>query len=205
LTSPIFHFDQPTTTKESKTMPNHCANSLKLTAKNFETRATLATIRAELSAENPHIFQLIDPCPQELNDTRAGFPKDDREAANIEKFGFPHWYDFNLNRWGTKWEAYEVTLLIDKPDTLVIEFDTAWSPPEGIYRTLHAQGFDVEATYCEAGADYIGYWKNGHDHTESLSGVIPQIFDEEINNAYDMMHDYFAAHAIDHTPPHFGG
>lgn len=185
-------------------MPNHCANSLKLTANTPEALKLLDAIRAEIAAGRG-FFHVIDPCPEELENTRAGYPKDEREAANIEKYGFAHWYDFQVARWGTKWNAYEITLLIDKPDTLLIDFDTAWSPPEGIYRTLHAQGFDVEATFCESGADYIGYWKNGTDQTDALSVAVPQVFDDEAGNAYDQMTDYFAAHNIDHTPPHFGG
>lgn len=186
-------------------MPNHCANSLKITATTPEARELLATIRAGINAEQPKLFQVIDPCPAELLDTRKGYPKDDREAVNVEKFGFPTWYEFNTTRWGTKWDAYEIDTLADEGNTLTLSFETAWSPPVSIYATLHARGFDVEATFCESGSDFIGYWKNGTDHTTALSVAVPAVFDDETGAAYDQMTAYFAAHGIDHEPAHFGG
>ena len=185
-------------------MPNHCANSLKLTANTPEARELLATIRAEIEAGRG-FFHVVDPCPEELENTRKGYPKDDREAANIEKFGFATWYEFNTTRWGTKWDAYEITTLSDTGNTLTLNFDTAWSPPVGIYATLYARGFDVQATYCEAGCDFIGWWQNGTDNTDALSVAVPDICEDDSGNAYDQLEDYFTAHNIDHTPAHFGG
>jgi hypothetical protein len=185
-------------------MPNHCANSLKITATSFETRELLDAIRAEIAEENG-FFDLVIPCPEELKDTPAKFPADDREAANLEKFGFTNWYDFQVTRWGTKWDAYEVHALDDEADTLTLQFDTAWSPPVGIYQALHAMGFHVEATYVEQGCDFIGYWKDGNDHTDNLSAVVPAFYDDENGFSYDQLEHYFTARHIDHTPSHFGG
>ncbi len=185
-------------------MPNHCANSLKITATTPETRKMLDAIRAAI-ADEKGFFQIIDPCPPELEDTRAGYPKDDREATNLEKYGFAHWYDFQVARWGTKWNAYEINKLADTDDTLLIEFDTAWSPPIGIYQTMHEKGFKVEATFVEQGCDFVGYWKDGHDHTDNLSKVSPAFYDDDAGFSYDELEHYFTAHGIDHTPPHFGG
>ena len=187
-------------------MPNHCANSLKLTANTPEALKLLDAIRAEITAGRG-FFHAIDPCPEELQETRAGFPRDDREAANIKKYGFAHWYDFQVARWGTKWNAYEIHTLADEKNTLMLEFETAWSPPTGIYETLHARGFDVEATYCEQGCDFVGYWKNGTDHTDKLSAAVPQVYQdhEETINAYEPLENYFTAQGINHFPPHFGG
>ena len=186
-------------------MPNYCANSLKLTATTPANRELLAKIRAHLGSDEVGIFQLIDPTPAELLDTRAGYPKDDREPANIEKFGYANWYDFQVARWGTKWDAHEITLINETPDTLLIEFDTAWSPPVGIYQTLHSMGFEVEATYCEQGCNFVGYWIDGNDHTDELSKVVPAFYDDENGFSFDQLEHYFARHCIDHTPPHFGG
>lgn len=185
-------------------MPNHCANSLKLTANTPEALKLLDAIRAEIAAERG-FFHVIDPCPAELMDTNKGYPKDPREAANVEKFGFPTWYEFNTTRWGTKWNAYEVDTLADKGNTLTLSFETAWSPPTALYQTMTEKGFDVEATYCEAGCDFIGYWKDGKEHTTALSVAVPAVFDDEAGTAFEALEDYFTAHGIDHAPAHFGG
>lgn len=187
-------------------MPNHCANSLKITANTPEALKLLDAIRAEIAAGRG-FFHVVDPCPAELMDTSKGYPKDPREAANIKKYGFPTWYEFNTTRWGTKWNAYEIHTLADEKNTLLLEFDTAWSPPTGIYATLYSKGFEVEATYCEGGCDFVGWWRNGTDNTEKLSEVVPQVNEdhEETINAYEPLEDYFTAEGINHFPPHFGG
>jgi hypothetical protein len=179
-------------------MPNHCANSLKLTATTPAATAMLATIRDELTKEHPQIFQTIDPCPQELLDTPAG-PKDPDENLKIEKYGYANWYDFAKARWGTKWNAYEINTLHDEGNTLTLQFDTAWSPPIEIYTTLHAMGFDVEATFVECGCDFVGFWQNGNDHVESLN--LQE--DDWLNDEF--LTDFFKQFDIDHHPAHFGG
>lgn len=185
-------------------MPNHCANSLKITATTPETRQMLDAIRAAI-ADEKGFFQIIDPCPAELLETRAGYPKDDREPANLKKYGFSNWYDFQVARWGTKWDAYEIDTLADTGDTLTLTFDTAWSPPVGIYQTMHEKGFQIEATFVEQGCDFVGFWKDGNDRTDALSTVAPAFYDDENGFSYDQLEHYFTAHGIDHTPSHFGG
>lgn len=50
-----------------------------------------------------------------------------------------NWYDWNVANWGTKWNAYDVTVTdhIDHDHPyLNYSFSTAWSPPYGIIVTL---------------------------------------------------------------------
>jgi hypothetical protein len=188
-------------------MPNHCANTLKITATNPDSLALLGELRQHLTLEDKKIFQIIRPCPEELMNTTASFSLDDTHNANIEKYGYAHWYDFCNTEWGTKWDAYEIDVLEDKEDTLTISFDTAWSPPMGIYETLHEMGFAVEATFVEQGCDFIGYWVDGREHTESLSALTGASEEEEeeyLEDIFDLP-EYFAGHGITHAPHHFGG
>ena len=46
------------------------------------------------------------------------------------------WYDWRLQNWDTKWDAYDVVVTDDDPDCTEIEFNTAWSPPEAICLSL---------------------------------------------------------------------
>ena len=58
--------------------------------------------------------------------------------------------------WGTKWTADDVECDRKSSDELHITYSTAWNPPEGIYKSLMALGFDVDATYVEEGVGFFG-------------------------------------------------
>jgi hypothetical protein len=45
------------------------------------------------------------------------------------------WYTWNINNWGTKWDACDA-YLIENDNHLIYEFSTAWSPPEPIILAL---------------------------------------------------------------------
>lgn len=49
----------------------------------------------------------------------------------IKKFGHADWYNWQLDNWGTKWNAYEVFVGDD-----YIEFQTAWATPNEIFVKL---------------------------------------------------------------------
>lgn len=51
---------------------------------------------------------------------------------NIINYGYSSWYDWSVNNWGTKWNACS-TYYIDENH---IEFETAWSMPEEIFKEL---------------------------------------------------------------------
>ena len=47
---------------------------------------------------------------------------------NIMLYDCPTWYEWCIKNWGTKWNSCETTI-DDDEDDIVIDFDTAWSPP----------------------------------------------------------------------------
>lgn len=77
---------------------------------------------------------------------------------NLKKYGYKDWYDWSYPNWGTKWNAYNVNYITHADDKLVIEIDTAWDTPRGIWDELEAQGYTVRGVmYGEMdGYDYIG-------------------------------------------------
>ncbi len=112
----------------------------------------------------------VIPVPQELKDTVSGFHGDPVEQAkleaqtqrNVEKYGAGNWYDFCVNRWGTKWDiggdgGGDVE---DDGTCLTISFDSAWAPPTGVYEALTEQGFHVEAYYYESGCAFCGVYNS---------------------------------------------
>ena len=69
-------------------------------------------------------------------------------VENLHKYGAPTWYEWCTNNWGTKWNSY--CPQIDVSDGRIeVVFDTAWSPPEGVYRAICEAhpGLRLEAQY----------------------------------------------------------
>ena len=55
------------------------------------------------------------------------------------------WYDWRLEKWGTKWDVPKDDIEITEINngSIVIGFDTAWSPPIAIYKKLRNKFKDV--------------------------------------------------------------
>jgi hypothetical protein len=84
--------------------------------------------------------QTVRPMPDELKKTASGSVRrengqpmsPEREAELVEKHGAADWYDWVRQNWGTKWGTYEAKAhrLGGDGSPVVIEFQTAWSPPK---------------------------------------------------------------------------
>jgi len=84
------------------------------------------------------------------------------------------WYNWQINNWGTKWDIgadigtekeERYGLKATRVDNEVsCSFDSAWSPPVGLYEKLVDLGYDVKATYWEPGMAFCGIWDNGDDN-----------------------------------------
>ena len=69
------------------------------------------------------------------------------------------WYDWRVQNWDTKWDAYDVVVTDDDPENVEIEFNTAWSPPEAICHKIREDYPDVSVSwfYDEPGCEIAGY------------------------------------------------
>jgi hypothetical protein len=121
----------------------------------------------------------VIPVPQDLTDTVSGRLGNGDEqkaleaktAANLEKYGYGNWYDYQIAKWGTKWDVTCDSVEIDE-DGLGFSgnFDSAWSPPVPIAEALAEQGFEVTLYYYEPGMGYCGKWEDGFDDYHEYSG-----------------------------------
>lgn len=76
---------------------------------------------------------------------------------NIRQYGAPTWYDWCINNWGTKWNAYGYGEdKIDYHDGDMLYFQTAWSAPHPVLERLTEMFPDVELEHEWADED-IGY------------------------------------------------
>lgn len=158
-------------------MPNWCANYVTIRHDDLNKMVDLLDMidRAKEAKEHAEgFFQQIVPMPAELLDedltTYGGSEEEQaartiRQKAMIDKYGFPSWYDWRIEKWGTKWDVREFGLeeFNLKEHWLDINFETAWSPPLPVYEALKEQGYYIRAEYVDEGMGFAGEWVDGDD------------------------------------------
>ncbi len=174
-------------------MPNWCSNGVTISHTDTAKMEALAAAVKEGKFCN-HVV----PVPQELTDTIAGsYGDDEKQRAleeqtkrNLEKYGVGNWYDFCVNRWGTKWDVdpYDPAEVKVEDNTITFGFDSAWAPPVGIYEALVEDGFEVVAYYYEPGMAFVGKWDNGVDECYEFGGETSKTVRDAIGDELD---DYF--------------
>lgn len=60
----------------------------------------------------------------------------DKAKRFIEQYGHVSWYEWAIEKWGTKWGAYEFRWESETKDRLEFLFDTAWSPPVPVFKEV---------------------------------------------------------------------
>lgn len=99
------------------------------------------------------------------------------------------WYEWCVTNWGTKWdigsdnnEAHGLNPTI-VGNQASMTFDSAWSPPIGLYDKLVELGFKVDATYWEPGMAFCGIYTDGEDHYVEYThhDMIPKRLWDEYN------------------------
>lgn len=173
-------------------MPNWCNNNVTIShTDSVKLEALAAAVR-----EGKFCNHVI-PVPEDLNIVAGRVGADDnpdqielvrREQENLAKYGVKNWYDFCVGRWGTKWdvEAYEGGNVVVEGNTIQFGFDSAWSPPIGIYEALVEDGFSVRAYYYESGMCFAGRWEDGDDdfyelgdmNSDQVKSELPEDLDE---------------------------
>ena len=164
-------------------MPNHCHNRVTIynAYDNEKSRKQIAKLKAIF--EDEKVFGQIIPEPDWANtplmssdmpryggDTAKGnLGELPMQPSNENGHYVPffqstdrqddRWYDWRLQNWDTKWDAYDVVVTDDAPDCLEVEFDTAWSPPEAICNEIREQYPDLAISwfYDEPGCEIAGY------------------------------------------------
>ena len=158
-------------------MPNHCHNRVTFYA-SPKHNDQIAKIKQMFLDEN--VFGQIIPEPDWNNtpltaETAGNWLHTKRGEVGelpvpVEEYGISYrfkstdeaddrWYDWRLQNWDTKWDAYDVVVTDDDPDCTEIEFNTAWSPPEAICHALREQYPDLSISwfYDEPGCEIAGY------------------------------------------------
>ena len=163
-------------------MPNHCYNRVTIYGSGNdtnETRTQIAKLKDIFEGES--VFPQIIPEPDWANiplmskDVK-GLIYDRGEVGELPQYvdgalggktlqfkstgrQDDRWYDWRIQNWDTKWDAYDVSIDDDDPDQLEVSFNTAWSPPEAICNQLKEDYPDLAVSwfYDEPGCEIAGY------------------------------------------------
>jgi len=173
-------------------MPNWCANGVTITHTDPAKIAALADAMKEGRFLN-HIIPVPEALTQEGSATHGGPDAeryDEIRADNLEKHGYANWYDFCVDRWGTKWDVDCSGTIEVSEDGLTVNasFDSAWAPPCGVYEAMVEDGYEVEAYYYEPGMCFVGKWDNGIDDCYEYGGYDSNTVRDYIGEDLD---DYF--------------
>lgn len=119
-------------------MPNHVCNKIKFCGELEDVQIILNLIAGDNGEAID--FNKILPMPDYIF-------RGDLGTKEMEKYGENNWYDWSIENWGTKWNAYDAKYIDDK----TIIFVTAWNMPLPIYEKL--------AQICsENNVAFTGYW-----------------------------------------------
>tara|TARA_Y100000813_G_scaffold69522_1_gene49313 strand:+ start:46 stop:627 length:582 start_codon:yes stop_codon:yes gene_type:complete len=164
-------------------MPNHCHNRVTFYPSGNNTDSSLdqiETIKDIFKGES--VFTQIIPEPDWENTPlmSSDMPKYDWDKAKGKLGELPQmvetpyglslrfvstdkqddrWYDWRVQNWDTKWDAYDVVVTDEDPEYLEVEFNTAWSPPEAICHKIREDFPDIAISwfYDEPGCEIAGY------------------------------------------------
>jgi hypothetical protein len=135
-------------------MPNWCENRVTIHG-DVETIAVF--IDKHIKKD---FFNTVIPMPEELRNTTADFRTAYPEL--VEKYGHNNWYDWANANWGTKWDVDISDQKSQDKEMINLFFDTAWCPPEGVFKTLRDMypTLDIVWFYDEPGMGFAGYLNN---------------------------------------------
>ena len=149
-------------------MPNWCRNRVTISSKT-ENDSQFKEVLAKFNKPDP--FNQFYPQPdwKSIPNQNGDLPKLEQMknpdgSVAWETYNFPdgknddRWYDWSYSNWGTKWDACDKEIE-DEEDWAEITFNTAWSPPEGIFHKIKDHFPDVAISwfYDEPGMECAGY------------------------------------------------
>lgn len=124
-------------------MPNHCENYLTISGKPKLINKLLKQVEITESEATEEHEKTIFSCHKVI-------PR----PAGVD------WYDFNVNKWGSKWGAYDLSVNCEDWENgfYALYFQSAWSPILPVVEELAKQHpkLSISYEYWESGMDFWG-------------------------------------------------
>ena len=155
-------------------MPNHCFNrvDIGINSDSEDAKQQFSKLLEIFESSDPFNRIIPEPNWSLLEDPKRG------EFSKVKEMTAPNgevicsttqwsdgtqddrWYSWRLANWDTKWEAYDKEIVDADDDCFQVTFNTAWSPPEGIYARIKENFPDLYVTWFfdEPGMEIAGYF-----------------------------------------------
>lgn len=132
-------------------MPNHVYNTMTIVADEERLDAFLDKAKQTYVTKYRDFFQEGQPILEQEQSSKFSFrafvptPTGNDYDEHLDEEGKLQqpWYDWNVLNWSTKWDAYELEIDRHSPTSVTISFQTAWSPPEKVYKAIASQHPDL--------------------------------------------------------------
>jgi hypothetical protein len=121
-------------------MPNWCSNVITINCNDDEELTK--RLKESLDSEKDLFNQFV---PQ---------PKFENEED---------WYWWNVENWGTKWDAKPYSIEWIDNDTVKFNIETAWGPCNKFLDEMVNLGYSVTSYYLEEGMAFCGCFEDGND------------------------------------------
>lgn len=162
-------------TTEGKIMPNHIQNQITAPREVID-----ALTRQGDDGKTITDFAMVIPVPANI------------ETGNCTRQhpeGVICWLDWNVENWGTKWNAYQTEIEQLDDGTAQLRFQTAWSHPHPVIEALSKRFPDtvIEVAYADEdfGANQGKYTITTGERTEEPT---PEEYSEEAQDFATMLH-----------------
>ena len=146
-------------------MPNWCSNEVEIYGEKEDIAKFIEECFTDFKGTPVLDFAKVIPEPDYDQPQKDGTHNNgvQKELHDV----MPDWWNWRNTNWGTKWNlvpdpegnltGYEVTG--QSEDFLQLEFETAWSPPAGIYDTIFEKYPDLTVSwfYREDGCQLAGW------------------------------------------------
>ena len=188
-------------------MPNWCSNNLYIKGDEAEIKRFVDEVTLPKNPEVPFteysIIHKLYPCPTELAETVKGFyannedgTKSEKQIAmelqqekNLVKYGYETWWDWCVEKWGTKWGDHDTDVLYADSNFLEIYFQSAWSPPTEAFKYISTlfPTLTFVLGYQEQGCGFVGAcaYRNGNSFESYSEDItIPETTQDEDSPDY---------------------
>lgn len=124
-------------------MPNWTYNSIIVKANNKQTLTRFIN-RYFIKDKDDQLhfdFNKVVPQPNTKEECPQEYICDCKKEHITDSKGgnWFNWFKWNYDHWGTKWNACDTIIVYQDDDQLEFNFNTAWCPPQPIFKLLRKQ------------------------------------------------------------------
>lgn len=135
-----------------------------------------------------HTRKISEPFEEWMKTVTSEVPLDILLAGKRmrDQYGTDYWYDWRCNNWGCKWDAKSMSDDPYEADVTEIEFETPWSPPEGVMNKIAELYPEEEFTWhCDEESCAFSFDRN--------------YFGDGTYNEEDVLAEYYTPYIVDES------